>query len=185
MDVEGGEELYTVSIRGNGIEVEKSVPAHVARQVINAVMGGAVSDSASVSGKHADGASAASSGARRTSLREFLEESQARRNPDKITAIAEYVFQFEEIELFTKEDIRGRFRLSGEAAPANYPRDFTWAVKNGWISEDPKSPASFYVTQKGRNAIENKFSSEVKRGTPQPTARRRSRKTNNVRNLES
>ena len=181
----GDEELYTVSIRGNGIEVEKSVPAQVARQVINAVMGGALSDSTLVSGKGVGGISGASSGIRRSSLREFLEESQARRNPDKITAIAEYLFQFEEIELFTRDDIRGRFRPSGEAAPANFPRDFTWAAKNGWIAEDPKSPGSFYVTQKGRNAIENKFSSEVKKGTPQPAARRRPRKTNSARNTES
>jgi hypothetical protein len=89
------------------------------------------------------------------------------------------------MELFTKDDIRGRFRLSGEAAPANFPRDFIWAVKNGWIAEDPKSPGSFYVTQKGRNAIENNFSSEVKKGTPQPAARRRPRKSNSMRNAES
>jgi hypothetical protein len=176
VDPEGGEELYTISVRGKGITVEKSVPAQVARQVVNVVMGGAVSDSASVSGNRADGPSAPTPGVRRTSLREFLEESEARRNPDKITVIAEYLLRFEEAELFTREDIRGRFRLAGEAVPANFPRDFTWAVRNGWVAEDPKSPGSFYVTQKGRNAIESNFSNEVKRGTPQPTGRRRLRK---------
>jgi len=188
VDVEdGGDggELYTISIKGNGVAVEKSVPAHVARQVINALMGGAVGEIASASGKRADGVSAASSGARRISLREFLEESGAKRNPDKIITIAEYLFKFEETEVFTREDIRGRYRLAGEATPANFPRDFAWAVRNGWVAEDAKSPGSFYVTQKGRNAIENKFSSEVKKGTPQPVGRRRSRKTGSMRIAES
>lgn len=184
MDAEGGEELYTVSIKGNGVVVEKSVPAEVARRVINALMAGAFSESASMSGKRSDAASATGSEARRISLREFLEESSARRNPDKIITIAEFVRQFEDKELFTREDIRGRFRLAGEAAPANFPRDFTWAVKNGWIAEDAKSPNSFYVTQTGRNAIANRFSSEVKKGTPQPTARRRPRKAKLMRNSE-
>jgi hypothetical protein len=177
VDVEGGEELYTISIKGNGIVVEKSVSAQVARQVINAVMG-AVSESASGPAKHADAVIGTNPEARRTSLREFLEESQARRNPDKIITIAQYLYQVEDKELFTRDDIRGRFRSAGEAAPANFPRDFAWAVKNGWIAEDTKSPNSFYVTQTGRNAIGNRFPNEVKKGTPQPTTRRRSRKTN-------
>jgi hypothetical protein len=185
VDVGGGEELYTVSIKGNGIAVEKSVSAQVARQVINAVMGGAVSESASGPAKHAEAASGTYPEVRRTSLREFIEESQARRNPDKITTIAQYLLEIEGKELFTRDDIRGRFRSAGEAAPANFPRDFAWAVKNSWIAEDTKSPNLFYVTQTGRNAIANRFPSEVKKGTPQPTTRRRLRRTNTMRNAES
>ena len=184
VDAEGGEELYTVSIKGNGVVVEKSVPAEVARRVINALMAGAFSEGASMSG------SAATQRARQalrhagSRCENFLKNRSARRNPDKIITIAEFVRQFEDKELFTREDIRGRFRLAGEAAPANFPRDFTWAVKNGWIAEDAKSPNSFYVTQTGRNAIANRFSSEVKKGTPQPTARRRPRKAKLMRNSE-
>src|ERR1700730_764236 len=177
MEVESSEELYAVSIEGNGITIQKSVPAHIARQMINVIMGGAIVDEpvsrhdAAVSTNDASLGTGhvPPVGGRRTSLREFLDESQASRNPDKITAIAEYLLVHEAIELFTRDDIKGRYRAAGEAAPANFPRDFTWAVKNGWVAEDPKSQGSFYVTQKGRNAIENKFSSEVKKGTPQPT----------------
>jgi len=115
-------------------------------------------------------------GGRRTSLREFLEETQATRNPDKITAIAEYLALHEEVELFTRDDIKGRYRSAGEAAPANFPRDFAWALRNGWVAEDSKSPGSFYVTSKGRTAVENKFPDEIKKATAQPAGRKRSRK---------
>jgi hypothetical protein len=193
MEAEKDEDIYTVSIKGNGVTIEKTVPAQVARQMINVIMGGAASSEnflsprgASASRKGADGAvRSLASGPRRTSLREFLEESQAKRNPDKIISIAEYLLQYEEVELFTKEEIKSRFRLAGEAAPANFPRDFTWAVNNGWIAEDLNSAGSFYVTQKGRDAIENKFSSEIKKGTPQPTGRRRSRKISSTWNSEN
>lgn len=176
MKLEDNDELYVVSVKGDGISIEKSVPASVARQVINAVMGGSITGASAEPGKREDRPNAFN-GARRLSLREFLEETQAKRNPDKITVIAEYLFEFEGQELFARDDIKSRFRLAGEAAPANFPRDFSWTVRNGWIAEDPKSPESFYVTQKGRNAIENKFSSDVKKATSQPSARRRSRRT--------
>ena len=91
-------------------------------------------------------------------------------------AIAEYLYIHEEVELFTRDDIRGRFRTAGEAVPGNFPRDFAWAVKNGWVAEDVKSAGSFYVTQKGRLAIQSKFSEEVKKATAQPVSRKRSRK---------
>lgn len=193
MEAEKDEDIYTVSIKGNGVTIEKTVPAQVARQMINVIMGGAAASEdflsqrgASVSRKGTDGVDLSlASGSRRTSLREFLEESEAKRNPDKIISIAEYLLQYEKVELFTKEVIKSRFRLAGEAAPANFPRDFTWAVKNGWIAEDSNSTGSFYVTQRGRNAIENKFSSEVKKGTPQPPRRSRLRKISSTGNSEN
>jgi hypothetical protein len=177
------EEHFMVSIKGDGVTVEKSVPAHVARQMIALIMGGAVSyepvsrEETSVSTNGAAGlAHSSRPGSRRTSLREFLEETQATRHPDKITAIAEYLALHERVDLFTKDEIRGRYRSAGEAAPANFPRDFAWAVRNGWIAEDSKSSGSFYVTSKGRAAVENKFSDEVKKATAQPSGRKRSRK---------
>lgn len=187
------EEMFTVSVDGAGVKIEKSVPAGVARDVINVLMGGPPASIGSYPAATLGiGGSVASTGfttgspasvagpvgGRRISLREYLDESQASRNPDKITAIAEYLYVHESAELFTKDDIKGRFRSAGEAPPANFPRDFAWAVKNGWIAEEVKSPGSFYVTQKGRQAIANKFSDEVKKATAKST-RRRSRKGGN------
>ncbi|QBR70409.1 hypothetical protein CU048_02975 [Beijerinckiaceae bacterium] len=191
MQVESNEELYSVSIKGNGITIEKSVASHLARQMINMILGGTTTygsvspQEPLVSGNRTSGTSTAPPpGGGRTSLREFLDESQATRNPDKITAIAEYLIAHEGTESFTRDDIKGRFRTAGEAAPANFPRDFTWAVKNGWIAEDPKSPGSFYVTKKGRTAIENKFSDEVRKATAKPSTRKRLRKAGSTPSAE-
>jgi hypothetical protein len=180
--IESVEEPYEVSIKGGGITIEKKVSAHVARQMINVIMGGGppyehVSNQTSPVFRNASGTDHAPAiGGLKRSLREFLEESRPRRNPDKITAIAQYLSVHEGTEVFTRDDIKGRFRTAGEAAPANFPRDFTWAVKNGWIAEDAKSSGSFYVTRTGIAAVKNKFSDEIKKGTAQPIGRKRSRK---------
>jgi hypothetical protein len=180
--IESTEELYKVSIKGVGVTIEKSVPARVARQMINAIMGDAApyepvsSQEMPVARNPLGTGYAPAAGGHKTSLREFLDESRASRNPDKITAIAQYIFVHEGADLFTRNDIKGRFRTAGEAAPANFTRDFTWAVKNGWVAEDAKSSGSFYVTKKGGAAIKNKFSDEIKKGTAQPSGRKRSRK---------
>jgi hypothetical protein len=106
-----------------------------------------------------------------------LDETQARRNPDKITAIGEYLSEHEGQGEFTRDDIKSRFKLAGEAAPANFGRDFAWAVSNGWIAEDHKNPGSFYVTKKGRDSIDARFAAEVTKGTRQkPSGRRRTPK---------
>lgn len=183
MQEEGSEVLYEVSVSGDGISIKKSVPSEIARGVMSLLMGGAAPQSPGVIGQANSttgaaaptGASASGAGAR-MSLREFLDDTQATRNPDKITTIAEYLLQHEGTELFTKDDIKGRFRSAGEAPPGNFPRDFSWTVKNGWIAEEIKTPGSYYVTKKGREAINNKFSGEVKKSTSLST-RRRSRKS--------
>jgi hypothetical protein len=184
MTEEMRDDTFDVSIKGEGVMIEKKrVAAPLARQLINILMGGGdgyehvLAHSVTVHGstpKSAPGSSG--EGASRTSLREYLDETQATRNPDKITAMGQYLLLHENVGEFTRDDIKGRFRTAGEVPPANFPRDFSWAVKNGWIAEDPKKPGAFYVTQKGRVAIEGRFSDGVKKSTSQPSARRRSRK---------
>ncbi len=183
MESEVKEEQFTVSIKGEGITIEKSVSADVARKMIDVIMGGPrayepVSErEVPVSKDSLAGArSAIASGARRMSLREFLHESQASSNPEKITAIGEYLREHEGKDEFTRDDIKGRFRQAGEAPPKNFSRDFSVATKNVWVADDANSPGSFFLTNTGRAAIKNKFSAEVKKATMQPTGRRRSRK---------
>jgi hypothetical protein len=173
--VESEEELFAVSIKGQGVTIEKTVPVNVARQMINVIMGGAEEPQVSKYNLPEVG-SAAAQGGRRISLREFLHESQASSNPEKITVIAEYLREHEGKEEFARDEIKGLFRQAGEGAPANFPRDFSVAVRNGWVAEDTKSPGSFFVTNTGRAAISNKFSGEIKKGGVQPASRKRSRK---------
>lgn len=168
---------FTVSIEGEGVSVKKTISNEVARQLIAVVMGGSPVGSVAAAGSAGIVPSVLAApvvpSGRRVSLREFLVECQAKRNPDKIAAMAAYLEIHEGTNAFTRDDIKGRFRLAGEAAPGNYGRDFTWAVTNGWIAEDIKAPGSYYVTQTGHSAVKSKFLGDVKKGTAQPQGRRR------------
>ncbi len=101
----------------------------------------------------------------------------AGRNPDKILAIGDYMLECEGAEDFGRVEVKSRFRTAGEAMPKNFTRDFGWALKNGWIAEDPNKPDRFYVTRTGKTALSEKFSDDIKKASAQKsTGRRRLRK---------
>lgn len=166
---------YDFSLTGDGISITRKVPEAVARSIIALVLGGAVMPTREISFAQPPNASGSMPAPRhaheRLSLREYLDDVGATRNPDKITAIGQFMLEQEERDLFTRDDVKSRFRSAGEAAPGNFPRDFSLAVRTGWISEDPKSPGSFYVTKKGREALQGGFVAEVRR--PPSKKRRR------------
>lgn len=161
------EQEFSVTIVGPGVTIEKKVSAAQAGDIINLLMTGrtlsAVHGAVGKTTVFDSPSNVAGVQTRRTSLREFLDDHEATRNPDKITAIGAYVEQVEGKDGFTKEDVRLKFRSAGEAPPGNFGRDFTWAVQSGWIAEDPQHADTFFVTKKGRAAIDAKFSKDVQK----------------------
>ena len=107
------------------------------------------------------------------SLREHLTATEAKRNPDKILAIADYLERIEGLHGFSKDDIKARFRTAGESPPGNFPRDFSWTVSNGWIAEDAQTKGQFYVTRTGQSAVEAGFSDDVTKTSKLRSSRRR------------
>ena len=105
-----------------------------------------------------------------------MDEFEPKRNPDKILAIAAYLVDTREKDTFTPDDVKKEFRNASEPVPANYARDWGWAVSNGWIAKADGEPGEFYITLKGRDALSQKFSDEVKKATKQTGRRRRTRK---------
>lgn len=171
-------ESYSLKLDGNGISINRNVPQDVARAVVDIVMGG------DVRGRPAKPAAEAIHSREdpdppSLSLHEVLENSGAKRNPDKIAVIAHYMIEHEGQQKFARDELKGRFREAGEAVPANFPRDFNWAVKNGWIAEDPHDRGSYYVTKKGREAIGEKFSSDIRKktGSKRGLSKRRGKKS--------
>jgi hypothetical protein len=73
--------------------------------------------------------------------------------------------------------VKARFRNAGEPVPGNLPRDFTWTISNGWIAEDAHNLGHYYVTQKGKTAIAERFSGEVKRKSGFKSGARRRRRS--------
>lgn len=107
------------------------------------------------------------------SLREFMEEAGAKRNPEKIVAIGAYLVRTLNQESFTRKEVKLQFKNAGEPVPGNYTRDFDWAVSNGWLAPIHGGHKDYWVTDTGLDAIANKFSEEIRKGTKLKSRRAR------------
>jgi hypothetical protein len=166
---------YRLSLKGKGISVEEDVDRATALQVVTLLMGGAApmpnphaGASGTAGGSHGPGNPA-------PSPREKLDAAKANRWPDKIAVMGAHI-QDSGQATFTREAVKTQLAAAGEGKPGNYTRDFNWTVKNGWIAPTPGSTKDFYITQKGRGAIAQEFSQEVKKATAQMKGARRRKK---------
>jgi hypothetical protein len=89
------------------------------------------------------------------SIVELMQEKQPKSNPQKLALFAYYRERVEGLPRFAKSDLKGYFASAKEKPAANYDRDFSHAVKLGWIHED--GPDS-YLTSRGLEAVESGFS---------------------------
>ncbi len=167
-------EAFSISVEGEGVTIKKDVDPARARQVIDLLMGGSLPSGPSASpAAHGatvqPGAGTQTPSARqmgRMSLREFMNDSQATSYPEKIVAIGTYLDVHEGQDSFSRDDIKTRLAQAREKAPGNLPRDFGVVLRNGWVDEDPKKPETFFVTNTGRQAVDQKFSGDVRRTPP-------------------
>jgi hypothetical protein len=170
VDSEGSAPKYALSLKGEGMALEREIDQGTALEVVALVMSGAgtlpVNDSIVI--KHQ--VPRPRQGGRQ-SLREYLDEVGANRNPDKIVSIAKYISD-ETGRNFTRNDVKGRFQDAAEPVPGNFGRDYQWTVRNGWIAPVPGAKGDFYVTDAGTKAIEAKFSAEIKKKTGVSKGRR-------------
>jgi hypothetical protein len=135
---------YTLSLKGEGITVERVVSADVARDIIAVVMGG---EAAPMRGSTRPTTGIA--------LREFIDSADAKKNPQIVTAIGLYLIDHEGQERFTRGQVKTKFSDAGEPMPSNIGRDVAVAKTSGWIAENPRN--EFYVTDTGRRAVEAAF----------------------------
>lgn len=174
------DDTYKVSISGAGLTLEREVPAHVGEQVVVLILSGKPGQlsEAPVPGigrTNAPGGgnppSDEAHGA--VSIREYLDERGAKRNPDKITAIGCYLNEHRSQESFNRADLETMFQEAAEAVPKNIPRDLKWATRVGWIAPRPKEKGTYYVTATGMDAVNQKFPKEILNRTSQATGRTR------------
>lgn len=172
-------EIYKLILKGGGLSIDRDVDEATAFEILAVVMGGAtlprVTSGGSGTARAVDLPRSRPPAGGRLSLREHMDEFEPKRNPDKILAIAVYLTDTREMDIFTPDDVKREFKNAAEPVPANWSRDWNWTLANGWLARADE-PGEFYVTQKGREAVANKFSAEVKQGTRQATRRRRTRK---------
>lgn len=168
-------EKFRLSLKGEGISVDREIDGGAAMQIFSIVMGGVPAPGAPGTRgirSHVPGTPA-------PSIREKLDEALAKRWPDKIVVVAQHLHDTGETS-FSKADVRNQLTAAREGKPGNYDRDFGWTVQIGWLAPNHDDPNQFYVTQKGREAIKAQFSKEVKRATSHPKASRRRKKPTNA-----
>ena len=155
-----GEASYALSLTGDGISVQRQVPLSVALQIVSLAMGGIDQNSRSSAQRPVSPQRRANPA---VAIREFLDDVSAKRNPDKITAMAVYLRDHLGRESFSRDDVKALFRKAGEAAPANYARDFGVALSSGWIAEDHAASGEYYVTKSGDDALAERFAAKPAR----------------------
>jgi hypothetical protein len=177
MDADVSAQNYQVTLAGPGISIDQTINQERAREILNILMGGGLGSHPNRAGTQAQRAADHQLGTQPAlSLREFLDEAEAKSNPEKIVAISQYLIEFEGKSDVGRDDIKACFRTAGEPAPANYPRDFAIAIQNGWIAEDKNNTGRYYVTRRGQDAISQKFSIDVRRSAGRSGGRRRARR---------
>jgi len=157
---------YKITLKGDGVTIDKEIAEDTAREVVALIMGGTVvAPSAAPVRSHGQNQEGSVRRGDKSS-REFLDEVGAKKNPELITAIGQMLFD-QGIETFNSSDLKTQFRGAGEVTPANLGRDIRTAQSSGWIAADPSDAMHFYVTDAGRRAIAGKFEgAKIRRPTP-------------------
>lgn len=170
---------YRVTIDGLGLSLEREVSKEVGDQIVVLVLTGVTAGAAprlpvrrSASDPAVDAVTTVQNEDNRPelSIREFLNEHDPKRSPDKITAIGMYLKDYNNVDAFGRAELETAFQAAAESIPANLPRDLAWAVKSGWIATKPGAKGQYYVTHSGRQAVLQKFPKELIRKTKQPAA---------------
>ncbi len=107
---------------------------------------------------------------RPTSLVELVNEKRPGTNTQRLALFAYYREKSEGSSRFSRDDLRPYFAKARIPPPSNFDRDFSDAVKKGWIHEDMDES---YLTSKGLEAVEAGFAGEPKPGRPAKTKRGR------------
>src|SRR5215471_5718052 len=126
------DETYKVSIKGPGLALERQVPKTISDQLVVLLLTGnppriTTSPAAALGGAPNSHVAIASSrdtgqaGEQDMSIREYLDSTNAKRVPDKITAIGAYLALAGKAD-FTKADLISSFEAASESVPKNLSR---------------------------------------------------------------
>lgn len=144
-------EAFNISLKGPGVTIEREISEEVAQQVALFILTGATHHP-----RHTEP----------LSLNDFLQQSNARRNPERFIAIAYFIKKYRNRISFDKNDLIDGFEEAGQKFPANFSRDFKAVKSSGWIAHKSGRPGTFYLTESGVSAVETKFSSNAPAKTP-------------------
>lgn len=175
---------YKIKIEGAGLTLDREVSKEIGEQVVVLLLTGKAGATPTVQASTVAAPHAASTSSEipvvdpvavvtphqaaanpDTSIREFLDSCEAKRVPDKITAIGKYLKRHNKQMDFGKADMIANFENAAEPVPKNIARDIKWTLKAGWIALKNGSKDRYYVTNSGKTAVDQKFSKEVVKRT--------------------
>ncbi len=174
------EKSFRLKLTGEGMNLDRTVASEIAQHIVALVLRGTVPAgselAAGLRAAHAYGGAAAGTDKTTLSVREFLEQHQAKRIPEQIATIGLYLKMHNNAAVFTKKDLVKGFEDAQEPVPKNLPRDVAWTVKIGWVAPKSGQKNSYYLTGTGEAAVKAKFPPDVRHKTKQNVSRRRKRK---------
>lgn len=151
---EDKKEEYKIMLSGEGISVEKILDRRTAFAVVATIMGEPQDTPIAAHG------ATTKNTAPPKSLREFLNEVDAKTSVEKIAAMGYFMCENLGQNSFTKDEVKAKFAVAKEAMPANFSRDFGKALKSGLINEVHGEKGNFYVTSTGMKEIEKNITNQ-------------------------
>lgn len=164
---------YVIEVSGDGVAVKQEVTKEIGDQIIVLMLTGSAATTASTPRPAAPqqptvtvDTSQNAQNSLDLSIRETLDASGAKRAPDRITVIGDYIKRTENRD-FDRNDVVAMFEAAAEKVPGNLARDIKWTLKAGWITERSGTKGMYYVTNTGIQALKASFSDEFVKRTRQ------------------
>jgi hypothetical protein len=165
-----------ITIKGAGLSYTKEISENVAAQIMALCL--APFESLPDAGKTAAPPSVRHSGGQRESAAEYMTRHAPKRKPDKILTLACFLKDAHNKDSFQAAEIKPLFRDAGELMPANFTRDFNWAVSSGWIAPDHVKKGSYFVTNTGLKVLQGGFPDELVKKSKNKAGGRRKKSKN-------
>ena len=169
--------VYTVTIRGKGIEITKEVTEQIGNKIVILALSGTemkTQEFQNHEGNNNDNTgSSLDDCSDSLTIREYFNEIKPKRIPDKILAIGNYLKLYMNKTHFATEDVRYYLQQAAEPLPGNLPRDIKNTIVSGWIAEKHGENGKYYVTNTGESVINNGFPKDALK---KATSRKRTKK---------
>lgn len=155
----------TITIDGEGLSLKRETNLQKAGQIISFL---GLDDSIPTAGTNTDqiltpipmlGATSTSS------LKDLITESKAKTNAQKITVVGSYSSDKDGQEGFLIKDVQFHLKKMGET-PGNFTRDLKSATALKYVVEINSKEGRYMVTDRGKEAIQDRFTNEVKPKSP-------------------
>lgn len=160
-----GDDVYAVKLSGKGIAVDMEIDRTLARRILNLILSGPEEEAEEIATASPGPSASPKTTDRVLSLREYLDQREAGSKPEQILAIANYMLETENFEDVGRDEVKARFSTAREPLPANFPRDLSTTLRNGWLAEVHGKPERYYVTQSGAQALSSNFKVAPRRST--------------------